>query len=406
MSLPKDHQTLPKGPLYLPILVNKINELDNYDHDEFDFLIKYFYGNITNNIPETNTIIYLTGDVSKYEHLNNYYVIKDFAINYTDNMNLINVGKVPINICNVGIFFREFFTDDNYFDKITQEHVFQTLVESNKNGEAYRKGIYLTPCYKDEHGVNFNLLRCSTNLKGPTENFKDMDNYIVNEVMKFSKNLFPFDFNLNHVLAQVYHNTMYNNKQKKATIKAHSDKTKDMPQDAVMAFCTFYQNYYDGKFNGLKYIKKQDKYDYFYSKNNDKKDKLSILTQLKFKLKFPEKYPELAKEFSITCYPNSLFLIPLSTNRIYTHEVKPSALPIDKIPVRLGYVIRCSKTRAIYKDKTYIITESGEQELLKPTEEDINNLKKLYLEENITDDVIVYDNIPFSLNDGDYLEPM
>ena len=112
------------------------------------------------------------------------------------------------------------------------------------------------------------------------------------------------------------------------------------------------------------------------------------------------------KEFTVTCYPNSLFLVPLSTNRLYTHEVKPSALPIDKIPVRLGYVIRCSKTRAIYKDKTYIITESGEQELLKPTEKDINNLKKLYLEENITDNVIVYDNIPFSLNDGDYLEPM
>jgi hypothetical protein len=45
----------------------------------------------------------------------------------------------------------------------------------------------------------------------------------------------------------------------------------------------------------------------------------------------------------------------LEMNRLYTHEISPSHLPMDLIPLRLGYVIRCSKTKAIYKDnKTYI----------------------------------------------------
>jgi len=55
-------------------------------------------------------------------------------------------------------------------------------------------------------------------------------------------------------------------------------------------------------------------------------------------------------------YPNSVFIMSLEMNRLYTHEISPSHLPMDLIPLRLGYVIRCSKTKAIYKDnKTYII---------------------------------------------------
>jgi len=58
---------------------------------------------------------------------------------------------------------------------------------------------------------------------------------------------------LNHVLAQVYHNTAastgaggveghVSTKEKKARIKSHSDKTKDMPVNGVMAVCTFYSD--------------------------------------------------------------------------------------------------------------------------------------------------------------------
>ncbi len=43
------------------------------------------------------------------------------------------------------------------------------------------------------------------------------------------------------MLAQTYHNsTTEDGKQKKARISRHSDKTKDMPSNSVMAFCTFY----------------------------------------------------------------------------------------------------------------------------------------------------------------------
>ena len=46
----------------------------------------------------------------------------------------------------------------------------------------------------------------------------------------------------------------------------------------------------------------------------------------------------------------------LDSNRLYTHEIIPSSLPIEKLPIRMGYVIRCSKTKALYNDgKTYLI---------------------------------------------------
>ena len=52
---------------------------------------------------------------------------------------------------------------------------------------------------------------------------------------------FPGTAELNHVLAQTYHNTVGpDGKQRKAKLSSHSDKTKDMPSNAVMAFCTFY----------------------------------------------------------------------------------------------------------------------------------------------------------------------
>ena len=51
-----------------------------------------------------------------------------------------------------------------------------------------------------------------------------------------------------------------------------------------------------------------------------------------------------------------MFIMSLEMNRLYTHEICPSCLPMDLIPLRLGYVIRCSKTKAIYKEnQTYII---------------------------------------------------
>ena len=67
----------------------------------------------------------------------------------------------------------------NYFDLVTNEHEFQTLTESNKPSNAYRTGIYLTPVTKKEDGIEFKLLRCSSNLGGPTDNFREISRIIV-----------------------------------------------------------------------------------------------------------------------------------------------------------------------------------------------------------------------------------
>lgn len=69
----------------------------------------------------------------------------------------------------------------------------------------------------------------------------------------------------------------------------------------------------------------------------------------------------------------------------------------------MGYVIRCSKTRATYKDAQVFIDNVA----LKPaTENDIIELRKVYLQENATTDLINYGDIYFSMNGGDYLQPI
>ena len=96
-------------------------------------------------------------------------------------------------------------------------------------------------------------------------------------------------------------------------------------------------------------------------------------------------------------------------NRLYTHEIIPSNISIDKMPTRIGYVIRCSKTDAIFdssQNQTFIIDEDKLIKLEKPTEDDIKKLKELYACENLTDNVVEYNKIYFSLNDGDYIKPI
>ncbi|WP_210739935.1 hypothetical protein [Nocardia coubleae] len=85
-------------------------------------------------------------------------------------------------------------------------------------------------------------MRCSTNLSGPTEGFGPTDTSIVDALNNEAATVFRGYAPLNHVLAQIYHNTpaMAGRKQSKAKISAHADKTKDMPVGGIMAFCTFY----------------------------------------------------------------------------------------------------------------------------------------------------------------------
>jgi hypothetical protein len=352
-------------------------------------------------------IIYLCGNIHKiYDivkdiKLKTIYIIKELSYDYEEfcekclplGSKFIDIGKVPINIHNVGIYFRKFFDFEDCFNLIKSEHNFQTLTESNKPNNALRKGIYLTKVEESNDGLKFNLLRCSSNLDGGTDNFRNTDNEIITQVNNISQCFFEEKAELNHVLAQIYEN----NDKGKAKIKAHSDKTKDMPKNALIAFCTFYDNITKNE-----KIKKSkiDMFDYCYNET-------SVLTKLCFKLKHCVKDNNLTKKFNITLYPNSVFIIPLSTNRMYTHEIRPSALPFDKINTRMGYVIRCSNTKAIFKDgQTYINDNGSYIKLEKINKGDMTKLRTLYYEENTTDNIINYGSINFSMNEGNTHRPI
>ena len=349
-------------------------------------------------------------------------VIKELSCNYSESGHsdyvLISIDEVPINVHGLGVYYKQLFFEEcerNLFNEIKNSHDFQDLTESNKQGKAYRTGIYLTNVEKCSDGLSFNLLRCSTNLSGPTDNFRDVDRSVVDRVECEANSVFTMPVHLNHVLAQIYHNSLIetttdthvqSRSEKKAVIKAHSDKTKDMPKSGIIAFTTFYDNidkYGTGAGAGTRRRESSD--DLF----NVCYKGISVLTSLHFRLKSSVTDPAFVKQFTITLYPNSVFLISLLTNRLYTHEIRASVLPVDKIPTRLGYVIRCSSTKAVFRDGTHIDQGDG---TLAPmhfiTPEETSALKELYFKENTSIDVINYDsrNMLFSMNSGDYKMPI
>jgi hypothetical protein len=422
--------------------------------DELVYIGNNFCGKVIDNIfgiegiDLNNVIIYLCGncrdmfDMYKlHPYINNVRVIKELSdvtsgLEIPFQIQTISIGQVPINIHGNGVYFRQFFdTSCNYYQSIAKEHKFQTLTESTKPNNAFRKGIYLTKVNNNnnngkelgsESELEFNLLRCSSNLSGPTEGLRHSDINIINSINETQKHFFKEKVELNHVLAQIYQNTKTNrfmlffmsivncistfifnwayfpldpkHTEKKAKIKAHSDKTKDMPRNAIMAFCTFYDQ---REHSPDQRKSKTDVFDLCY-KNQ------SVLTKLHFKLKPMVTDPKYVKQFTITLYPNSVFLMSLSTNRLYTHEIRPSPLPIDKIPTRMGYVIRCSNTKAVYANgKTYIVDgENKRTELRAIVNEDSDRLKELYFKENTTTEMVSYNDIYFSMNSGDYKKPL
>jgi hypothetical protein len=403
---------------HILVCYNLINyDLDEQTRKEFEYVKKNFCGIVfetefINYLVQPNTLIYLCGDIEKYlleEDIKNnkFFIVKEFSKNYGEK-ETIHFGTIPINLFNTGVYFRNFFEESkDYFNLLSSEHEYQDLTESSKGSKAFRKGIYLTNVEKEEDCYKFRLLRCSTNLDGPTENFGTTDKSVVNAVNDISKLFFEKDVELNHVLAQIYENQIVHSGDKvlerKAKIKDHSDKTKDMPTFGLMAFCTFYKDYSSGEFTKLDKVKRSntDYFDYCY---NDS----SVLTKLRFRLKSGVEDPSFNKLFDITLYPNSVFLMSLETNRLYTHEIIPSTLPIAKIPTRLGYVIRCSKTKAIYKDNTTYIYDN-DNNLVKLEEADVEGVKKLkdlYYRENTTDNILDYGKFYFSLNLGDYKCPV
>ncbi|MFK0097709.1 hypothetical protein [Streptomyces sp. NPDC091040] len=307
-------------------------------------------------------------------------------------------GEARIEAGGVGVYRPRFFApEDGHFGRIRAEHAFQALTESTKAGAAHRTGVYLTPVTREGDALHFRLLRCSTNLSGPTENFRATDTEIVDALNREAAAVFRDHAPLNHVLAQTYHNTRATaeRKQTKARISSHADKTKDMPRNGIMAFCTFYD-----RLDGLSPMA-DDPYDYGVGR-------ASALTRLRFRLKDPAAEREdRPAQFTLTLHPGSVFLMPLSTNRLYTHEVRPSTLNAEYLPTRLGYVVRCSSTEAVHRDgRTYLEGAAGPVELEQPTEEGMAELRGLYAEENRSTSFIEYgDRFRFSMNAGDYRAP-
>lgn len=333
------------------------------------------------------------------------HVVRELSHGYDEAVDeerwtVVGLGRVPQRVHGVGVHYRRFFEPDaDHFGRIGAEHAFQSLTESDKPGAARRSGIYLTPVTRHGDALHFRLLRCSTNLSGPTEGFRPTDTSIVEALNREAATVFRNQAPLNHVLAQIYHNTpaTAGRKQSKARISAHADKTKDMPANGIMAFCTFY--------DGLDRLQPltEDAFDFGVKG-------ASGLTRLHFRLKERAAHhdaPAPPAQFTLTLHPGSVFLMPLSTNRLYTHEIRPSSLDASLLPTRLGYVVRCSSAEAVHRNgRTFLKTDGGPAELEQPTPAGMDELRRLYAEENRTSSPIDYGNaFRFSMNTGDYLAP-
>ncbi|MFI7007082.1 hypothetical protein [Streptomyces sp. NPDC050145] len=387
---------------------------DLHGHDAF----RDFFGavitpeELASDAPDlAGKTVYLSGDLaaisaSRLRAADRVFVVGELSRGGAQDADaswpVVDAGRVPVRVHGVGVFYRRYFAlDDDHFGRIRAEHTFQSLTESDKAGSAHRSGIYLTPVTRDDDGaLHFRLLRCSTNLSGPTEGFGPADTEIVGALNREAADVFRDHAPLNHVLAQTYHNTAATpeRKQSKARISSHADKTKDMPVNGVMAFCTFYE--------GLDKLEPMadDPFDHGVKR-------ASGLTRLHFRLKDPAAERDeaaLPDRFTLTLYPGSVFFMPLSTNRLYTHEIRPAALDAERLPTRLGYVVRCSGTEAVHKDgRTYLRKAAGDLvELEQPTEAGMEELRSRYAAENRTTSFIEYgDAFLFSMNAGDYLAP-
>lgn len=383
-------------------------------HD--DDAVREFFGStitpedLASGSPDlTQKTVYLCGDVSGISRrplraAARVFVIRELSHGYHEDADEpwtpVDLGRVPIRVHGAGVYYRRFFgLGADHFGRIRAEHAFQSLTESTKPGTAHRSGIYLTPVTRNGDELHFRLLRCSTNLSGPTEGFRPTDTSIVEDLNREAAAVFRNQAPLNHVLAQIYPNTLATaeRKQSKARISAHADKTKDMPVNGIMAFCTFYD-----RLDKLRPLA-DDAFDYGVKG-------ASGLTRLHFRLKEPIEERDgvaLPAQFTLTLYPGSVFFMPLSVNRLYTHEIRPSGLDAESLPTRLGYVVRCSSAEAVHKNGHTFLKMAGDLVRLgPPTPAGMDELRRLYAEENRTSSFIDYgDAFLFSMNTGDYVAP-
>lgn len=138
----------------------QFDHLESAYKQDLEYIRQNFCGIVCTDLERlecsSDNTLYILGNIESiydtiFKHLSGINIIraiKELSYNYSsnsENYSLVNFGEVPINIHNVGIYFRRLFSDDiDYFSLIRHSHQFQTLTESTKPGRAFRTGIYLT----------------------------------------------------------------------------------------------------------------------------------------------------------------------------------------------------------------------------------------------------------------------
>lgn len=370
----------------------------------------------------TGKVVYLCGDISwarsdemkeSLSGIQEGFIIEKISTNLGSNQEVpsVEIGRVPVSVQGVGVLYKQFFDLidlPDVFQQVQQDHTFQPMADPDEP-EAQAStppttGVSLTPVTRDEKGdLVFRLLRNSTNnFAGPTENFKATDHQLVDSLNQESLRIFDNQAPLNHVVAQIY----WDKQSPPASERMASDKTKDMPTNGIVAFTTFYDRLGDPLHSSTN---QRDPFDWVHE------GRRSGLTRMRFRLKdqVQQRGSRLVGRFDVILYPNSVFFMPLSTNRLYTHEIVSSQVSSEYLPTRMEYVVRCSATEAVHKEgKTYIQKpgcagkKRNWEPMEEPSEAGVKRLKRFYEEEDKSDKYIPYDSrFTFSLNVGDYRRP-
>src|SRR5437867_3821110 len=109
------------------LLVGKIDQND----EDLEYVKNNFCGIVCSSLDEISldTIIYLAGEIDlpdiNLPDNNTILIIKEYSHPKYDKYPHVSMGELPININNVGVFFRKFFDNEDYFERINTEHEFQ-----------------------------------------------------------------------------------------------------------------------------------------------------------------------------------------------------------------------------------------------------------------------------------------
>jgi hypothetical protein len=355
---------------------------------EFMYLKLHFCGKVVENVREIkrsiNTIIYFCGNALRSPL--DAFVIKELSYNIT-TQSTVSLGAVPINISGAGIMFRRFFTKDCIFSEITNDRAFKQVTENCGSEKIAHTGLFLSPVERHRDGLKYYIQRSRMVCSEPLSCMKTIDAEITSLVNVSVNSFFKSKVRFNHIFADL-HSPAENRKYKPFN---KSENTKDMHADALIAYCTFYKDY-----DGLDFIRQSSDdsiFDCAYGGT-------SIFPKMRFKLKRDaplDKY--MRNSFTVTLYPNSLFVISLSTNRFYTHEV---IMPNTKKLTRVNYTLCSSKTWVLFRNRPYIY-ENGI--LTRMDKIGGERLEELCSKENNSSIKIDYPNVYCSLSEGDYKEP-